>query len=497
MSAASLEDAIAWAESVRTAGGLVVSTNGCFDLLHAGHAATLERARAMGDGLVVLVNSDVSIRRLKGPERPFVPEAHRVALLEALRSVDRVVLFDGDTPLDELAALRPDVHVKGGSYIPERVEAEQTLLARWGGRLEVVPLVPGVSTTEIARTIRRRASVEPWSSGSRYPQADRARVVTVPFHQRENLVTLDDFAPPPDASTVGRFQAVLPSTRHRTNAADNLTEVVHALQKARAAGRTVSWACGPHLIKYGLTDHLISLMEHRLVTQVATNGAGAIHDVEIALFGATSEEMQGRIHTGEFGMARETGAFIHQAAAQAATLGQGFGETIGKQLLHRGAPHARHSLFAQAYRLGIPVTVHVAIGTDIVHMHPGFDGAATGAASGHDFDIFSAGMDRLSGGGVHLNVASSVVLPEVFLKALTLTNNLRRSAGKDPVRDFLTVTIDHQSEYRPLMNVVRRPTRDLGKGIELLGRIEILLPLLTALLLQDDPPVCADERSGA
>ncbi len=227
-------------------------------------------------------------------------------------------------------------------------------------------------------------------------------------------------------------------------------------------------------------------MRNGFVTQVATNGAGAIHDVEIALFGATSEEMQGRIHTGEFGMARETGAFINLSAQEAHRTGAGFGETIGRRLLETGAPHVDSSLFAQAYRLEVPVTVHVAIGTDIVHMHPGFDGGATGAASQCDFEIFAAGLDGLDQGGVHLNVASSVVLPEVFLKSLTLVNNLRRGEAREPVQDFLTVTIDHQSEYRPLMNVVRRPTGDLGRGVELLGRIEILVPLLVSLLLADD-----------
>ncbi len=496
------QEAAAWAESHRAAGRKVVSVNGCFDILHAGHVATLERARGLGDRLIVLLNSDVSIRRLKGPARPYLEQDQRAAVLGALRAVDRVLVFDGDTPLPELAVIRPDIHVKGGSFVAERVEAERALLAGWGGRVELLPLVPGVSTTGIARRIQHRVDgkggeagggsglVSPAreaaarsraGAGSRYPALDRSRVVTLPFGERTNLVSVTDFAAPPASGAPPRFLDILPATRHRTNAAANLVEVVHGIRAARARGKSITWACGPHLVKYGLSRHLVALMQAGLVTHVATNGAGAIHDAEIALFGATSEEMSGRIHTGAFGMARETGHFLNDAARQARDRGAGYGETLGYLLAD--APHAGDSLLAQAFIAGIPMTIHVAIGTDIVHMHPSFDGAATGAASQRDFEILAAGIDNLSGGGVHLNVASSVVLPEVFLKSLTMANNLRRAAGRAPVQDFLAVTVDHESEYRPLMNVVRRPTGDLGKGIELLGRIEILVPLIAALLL--------------
>jgi hypothetical protein len=319
---------------------------------------------------------------------------------------------------------------------------------------------------------------------TRYPYLELSRVTTLPIAERPNLVTLEDFArPAAPGNGMGAFLDGLPLTRHRTNAAGSLTEVVASIRGARAAGRGITWALGPHVVKYGLSLLIIDLMERGLVTAVATNGAGAIHDAEIALFGVTSEEMTGEIQTGRFGMARETGEFVNGAARLAKDAGLGFGEALGQRLIDAGAPNLRYSLLASAHRLGIPMTVHVAIGTDIVHQHPNFDGSATGAATQHDFQILAAAIDRIAGGGVHLNIASSVVLPEVFLKCLTVANNLRAGAGGEPVADFLTVNIDHQSEYRPLMNVVRRPTVGVGRGVELVARVELMVPLLAGLLV--------------
>lgn len=332
----------------------------------------------------------------------------------------------------------------------------------------------------------------PRPDASRYPSLDLARVTTRPISTRRNLVSIHDFATPFDPGSAPRaFFQGLPETRHRTNAAESLADVVETIVVARGKGRGITWCCGPHLVKYGLSLHLIDLMERGFVSAIATTGAGAIHDAEIALFGATSEEMTGEIGTGRFGMARETGEFINRTAIEARDRRIGFGEALGSKLTSAGAPHLKYSLLGNAYRIGIPMTVHVAIGTDIVHAQPGFDGGATGCASQFDFQIFGAALDRIDNGGVHLNVASSVVLPEIFLKCLTVANNLRRGEGKASVTDFLTVAIDHQSAYRPLMNVVRRPTIDVGRGIELLGRIELLLPLLSGLLVARDSAASA------
>lgn len=505
---------LAWRETLRAAGQPLVTTNGCFDLFHAGHLQTLEAARALGGALLVLLNSDASVRRFKGVTRPYLSESDRAQLLQALRCVDAVFVFEQDTPLEALEWLKPEIHVKGGSYLPERIAAEKALLESWGGRLEVLPLKEGLSSTALIKSIWSDRPVEvseglmasahlsgPSSAelpdstaptGSRYPWLDLKKLTTISIRDRQHLVSIEDFAVPVEAGNqMGRFLTSLPLTRHRTNAAGSLQDVVASIREARARKVSITWACGPHVVKYGLSRLVIDLMERGLVTGLATNGAGAIHDAEIALFGVTSEEMTGEIQTGRFGMARETGETLNGAAQEALRLRTGFGEALGRRLVEANAPHQAYSLLASAYRLGIPVTVHVAMGTDIVHAQPSFMGAATGAATQHDFQILASQIAGLRGGGVHLNIASSVVLPEVFLKCLTVANNLRTAGGEGTIRDFLTVTMDHQSEYRPLMNVVRRPTVDVGRGVELLGRVEMLLPLLAALLVADEPALAS------
>jgi len=254
--------------------------------------------------------------------------------------------------------------------------------------------------------------------------------------------------------------------------------VIDRIIKAKEISKPISWALGPHVIKYGLTPLIIDLMDKGLVQHILTNGAGAIHDTEIALIGETSEEMGGHIGSGEFGMAEETGSFINAAALHAMQAEIGFGESIGRAILKENLPYSHFSLFAQAVKRNIPITVHVAIGTDIIHMHPDMNGKATGEASFFDFRCFVSTIRHLGGGGVHLNVGSTVVLPEVFVKAMTVANNL----NKTPSRDFTTANFDHLSEYRPLMNVVRRGSMDGGEGYEIIGRMEIMLPLLCRIL---------------
>ena len=290
---------------------------------------------------------------------------------------------------------------------------------------------------------------------------------------------IDQFARPmsPDSDILD-WMASLPTVAGRTNAATTFKVVVEALGVAKSRDLSRIWGIGPHVIKYGLSPLIIDLIEKGWVSAMATSGAGAIHDIEIALIGETSEEMSSRIATGDFGMAQETGELLSRSAALAAQRGVGYGQAIAEVLEETGAPYREHSLLWQAFNQDIPMTVHVAFGTDIVHMHPSMNGATTGEATLTDFAILAAAVDNLAGGGVHMNVASSVVLPEVFLKALTVANNLRSTKEQQPVGGFLTVAVDQESRYRPLMNVVRRPTEGVGDGRELLGRLELLLPML-------------------
>ena len=236
---------------------------------------------------------------------------------------------------------------------------------------------------------------------------------------------------------------------------------------------------GAHVIKVGLSPLLITLMEEGILTGVALNGAGIIHDVEIAMVGSTSEDVAQELSDGSFGTASETGLLVNRWTRTGVEAGYGLGEAVGRGLLEEAPPHVDKSVVAAAARLDIPITVHVAIGTDTVHIHPEADGAAIGEGSLRDFKLFASLVADLTE-GVYMNVGSAVILPEVFLKAITLARNLGC-----PVRGLTTVNIDFLRHYRPMTNVIDRPTRDGGKGFSLTGHHEILLPLLTAAVLDE------------
>jgi hypothetical protein len=233
---------------------------------------------------------------------------------------------------------------------------------------------------------------------------------------------------------------------------------------------------GGHVVKTGTAPCFVPMIESRWITCVAMNGSAAVHDVEIALFGRTSEVVEEGLRDGSFGMARETAAFLNDAAARASREVLGFGEALGAALADAKAPHAKASFLAAAFQAGVPATVHVALGTDIVHQHPSADGAAIGEATLRDFRILAARVAAL-GKGVVSNFGSAVLLPEVFLKALTVARNLHGA-----IDDFTAVDFDMMRQYRPLTNVVDRPTRGKGWGAHFTGQHEILLPLLAAAL---------------
>jgi len=236
---------------------------------------------------------------------------------------------------------------------------------------------------------------------------------------------------------------------------------------------------GAHVVKCGLSPVIIDLMERGIVTALALNGAGAIHDVELALAGATSEDVAAGLRDGSFGMVRETADFLNAAASRVfEAKDAGFGALLGRAVVDNRLPNRQWSLLATGWRLSIPVTVHVAIGADIVHMHPSADGAAIGRASHNDFRLLAAVLSGLSG-GVYMNVGSAVLLPEVFLKAFTVAQNLGAN-----VHDFMTVNLDMNVHYRATENVVRRPPLVGGRGITLVGRHEVLIPLIAQAVVE-------------
>lgn len=293
---------------------------------------------------------------------------------------------------------------------------------------------------------------------------------TTSLRRRASKVRHDALARPlPAGASFATWLDALPAVL----AAGDLRALAAAIAAARRDGREVLLGIGAHVIKCGLSPWVVALMEERLITGVAMNGAGAVHDFELAFAGATSEDVGPALEDGTFGMARETADFLNDAAAVAALEGKGFGETLGSAILEGKLPHRALSICAAGARLGVPVTVHVAIGTDIVHMHPSASGAAIGEASLRDFHRFAAAVRQLER-GVYLNAGSAVILPEVFLKALALARNLKKGLP----RRFTTANLDFIPAYRPLTNVVRRPTTRGGTGYQLIGHHELLLPLL-------------------
>lgn len=305
---------------------------------------------------------------------------------------------------------------------------------------------------------------------------DFSRVQTIPLGHRVNKVTCAGLARP---LRPGQRFADFLSSLPRFVAVEDFRAVVSAVIAARRAERPVIIGLGAHVIKCGLSAVLIDLLERGLVTALAMNGAGAIHDFEMALVGGTSEDVSAGLKAGTFGMVRETAELMNRGINRVLQQpDRGMGELLGSVLNEIQPPYREHSLLAVGYRLGLPVTVHVAIGSDIIHMHPSTDGAALGQASFNDFRRFAGVVAKMTG-GVYLNIGSAVVLPEVFLKAFTIAQNL----GSD-LRDFVTVNMDMLAHYRSEENVVRRPALVGGRGYSLLGRHEFMVPLLAGALVE-------------
>ena len=308
-----------------------------------------------------------------------------------------------------------------------------------------------------------------------YEEFDLSGVKTYPLKSRKSKARAEEFGRPcaPGAS-VGTFVDSLPDIL----AAADFKAIVRAIGEAKRRDGGVVWGLGAHVIKTGLGPVLIDLMERGFVSAIATNGAAVIHDFEIAIVGATSEDVDEALGPGRFGMADETGRLLNAAIAEGVAAGLGIGQAVMKFLAAKEPQFARSSVLAAAARLQIPVTVHVAIGTDIIHMHPAASGAALGDGSLRDFRYFVSNVARLEH-GVYLNCGSAVVLPEVFLKAVALARNRGIALA-----ELTTVNLDFVQLYRPQTNVVRRPTTGTaGRGYSLVGHHEIMIPLLAAALV--------------
>lgn len=304
-------------------------------------------------------------------------------------------------------------------------------------------------------------------------------IETYDLLSRPSKVTVDDFAEPLSKGASARdLLDSLPSIL----GAGDIREIARRIVEAKRAGKPVIWGIGGHVIKTGLAPILIDLAERGFVSAVAANGSVLVHDSEIAVAGFTSEDVDATLGKGAFGAAGQTGDLLNRASASGVETGTGLGESVCRELTIAEPEFASYSLLCSLYRLKIPFTAHLTIGADIGHFHPGVDGAALGETSHHDFRLICSLVQKMDGGGVYLNFGSAVVLPEIFLKAVTVTRNLGH-----PLTKITTANFDFIQHYRPLTNVVRRPTANgTGKGFAITGHHEILLPLLALAILESD-----------
>lgn len=302
------------------------------------------------------------------------------------------------------------------------------------------------------------------------------KVRTYPLASRPSKVTIDDFAKPVgEVSSLKDYLASLPNIL----AVQNLRELARNIHRARDLKKPIIWGIGGHVIKTGLAPIIIDLIRRGFVTAVAVNGSVLVHDAEIAMVGSTSEDVDATLGEGVFGGADETGRLLNDAALAGASENLGLGEALGRALVNANPAHREYSLLCAAYAAKVPFTAFITIGGDIAHFHPGVDGGALGATSHTDFRLLAEIVRQMNGGGVYLNVGSAVTLPEVFLKCVTLVRNL----GSE-LRDITTANFDFIQSYRPLTNVVRRPTADgAGRGYSITGHHELTIPLLAAELI--------------
>jgi len=305
---------------------------------------------------------------------------------------------------------------------------------------------------------------------------DFSAVKTYELASRPSKVTVKDFAEPVDAKdSLETFLGKLPNIL----AIQSLREIAKQIRRARDLKKPIVWGIGGHIIKTGLAPVIIDLMEKGFVSAIASNGSVLVHDTEIALAGFTSEDVDATLGAGDFGAARETGEILNSAAKKGKNDKIGLGEALGRELLQTNPPNADVSLLCQTYKRKIPFTTHLAIGADIGHFHASCDGAALGATTHTDFKLFCSIIKELHGGGVYLNLGSAVILPEIFLKAVTVVRNLEFN-----LEDFTTANFDFIQSYRPNTNVVRRPTANgAGRGFSITGHHEFTIPLLAAHIL--------------
>ena len=411
-------------ESLKKQHKKIITTNGTFDILHVAHLRLLKKAKSLGDILIVLINSDSSVKRFKGDKRPIIPERERAEALSCLDSVDFVTIFSEDTPLDTLKVIKPDIHVKGGSFIPEKIKEEKELLESWNGKFKSFDLEQGYSTTNI---IQKILDTYPHSAEKYCPKEifNRSKLKIKTLSERNSKSNLSIMVNPD-----GIPEKITNEDKEK------LEKAAEAIKKAKENNRPIIISFGAHLIKNGLSLILIGLMKKGYIQHILTNGASSIHDWEFAFQGQTEEDVKHYIKQGQFGIWHETGYYINEAIKQGVKLGLGYGESVGK-LIHEEKlkeetirhPYKNNSFQETAFKLKIPFSVCPGIGYDIIYAHPSCDGSAIGKASETDFLKFAKTLTNFEG-GVYISVGSSITSPMVFEKALSMAKNLAIQENK-------------------------------------------------------------------
>lgn len=313
---------------------------------------------------------------------------------------------------------------------------------------------------------------------NKYCPIDLKKIKTYPIRNRKNKIKIENFAHSHSSNNIS-FKNFIDSLP-KILAGNDFRSIVNSIINAYKKNKPVIFAIGGHVVKCGLSPIIIDLMKRGILTGIAMNGSGSIHDFEIALIGETSEYVENGLTNGSFGMAEETGKLMNEAIKEGEKNGIGMGEAIGRKILEIDTPYIDYSILANGIKLNIPVTIHVAIGTDIIHQSPYANGGAIGKTSFIDFRIFTSIISNLGDGGVFINIGSAVILPEVFLKAINVAINLQY-----PVFNFTTANFDMIQHYRPIQNVVKRPTIKSGKGYNITGHHEIMIPLLYSAILEE------------
>lgn len=434
-----IDELIPIVEDLKQQGKIIVTTNGAFDILHQAHLKFLEEAKALGNILIVLLNSDSSIKRYKGEKRPIVPELERAFHMASLEAVDYVTIFNEDKPLQVLRLLKPQIHAKGCAVVPEKIKEEAELLESWGGRFHTIPTDVSYSSTNIIQKI-----IDLHQKTSDAGKTCLHENSEKEFLFNRNLLKIKPISERVSKSNISIMinpDSVPPVINEEKK--QRIRLLAEKVKEAKKNKKAVICCFGAHLIKNGLSLILIEMIKHGFITHLAGNGAVSIHDWEFSFHGKTEEDVKRYLAEGQFGIWDETGKYINSAISRYSCMG--YGSAVGKMIHDEklGDEIVRHqfkdkSILAAAYQHKIPFSICPGIGYDIIYTHPLCDGAAIGKAAYIDFLKFAKSVSNLEG-GVYLSIGSAIMSPMIFEKALSMAKNLARQKGEALENYYLAV----------------------------------------------------------